>query len=72
MLSEAVAVTFTVPETVADAAGAVIETAGGVLSAALLLTVTVTTALVVLLPAPSVAMAFSVCEPFALFDVSHA
>jgi hypothetical protein len=58
--------TVIVPDTVAPSAGAVIETIGG---AAALLTVTVSPALVVLVPAVSLAMAFSVCEPFELFDV---
>ena len=71
MLSEAVAVTPTVPDTVADGVGEVIKIVGGVLSAALLFTVTVTTALVVVLPAPSVAIAFNVCEPLTLFVVSQ-
>ena len=60
-LSAAVAVTETVPETVASFAGAVMETVGGVVSA--LFTVTVTTALVVEFPAASLAMARSVCDP---------
>jgi hypothetical protein len=45
-LSEAVALRVTVPETV-PAAGDVIDTVGGVVSEAALLTVTVTVALVV-------------------------
>jgi hypothetical protein len=58
--------TVIVPDTVAPSAGAVIETIGG---AAALLTVTVSPALVVLVPAVSFAMALSVCEPFELFAV---
>jgi len=46
-LSEAVAVTLTVPEIVAPPAGAVIDTVGAVVSAATLLTVTITAADVV-------------------------
>jgi len=59
-LSLAFAVTETVPFTVAPFAGAVIDTAGGVVSGLLLLTVTVTVALVVLLPAASFAIALTV------------
>jgi hypothetical protein len=58
-LSLAFAVTETVPFTVAPFAGAVIETVGGVVSV-VLLTVTVTLALVVLFPAASLATALSV------------
>ena len=61
-LSEAVALTVTVPLTVALFAGEVIDTVGGVVS--LLLTVTFTPALVVLLPAESFATAVSVWLPF--------
>ena len=64
----AVAVTVAVPDTVAPLAGAVIDTTGG---ATALLTVTVLPALVVLVPAASFAMAFSVCEPLELFAVSQ-
>jgi hypothetical protein len=64
----ALAVTVAVPDTVAPLAGAVIDTAGG---ATALLTVTVSPALVVLVPAVSFAMAFSVCDPFELFAVSQ-
>jgi hypothetical protein len=66
-LSLAFAVTEIVPLTVAPFAGALIDTVGGVVSVVLLLTVTVTVALVVLLPAASLAIARSVCEP--LLDV---
>jgi len=61
-LSEAVALTVTVPLNVALFAGDVIETVGGVVS--LLLTVTFTPALVVLFPAESFATAVSVWLPF--------
>jgi hypothetical protein len=64
----ALAVTIAVPDTVAPPAGAVIDTTGG---ATALLTVTVSPALVVLTPAVSFAMAFSVCEPLELFAVSQ-
>jgi hypothetical protein len=62
-LSEAVAVTLTVPDTVAPFEGAVIETVGGVVSVVVLLTVTVTLALVVVFPAPSLAIARKECDP---------
>src|SRR5439155_9674857 len=69
-LSDAVAETATaVPDTVAPAAGAVIETVGGVVSA--LLTVTVTAAEVVVLPAASRATAVSVWLPVVAVVVSH-
>jgi hypothetical protein len=71
MLSEAFAVTLTVPETVAPAAGALIETVGAVVSGVVLLTVTVTAALVVELPAPSFAITLSVCAPFVAEVVFH-
>jgi hypothetical protein len=70
-LSVAFAVTLTVPETVAPFAGAVTDTVGGVVSGVELLTVTVTAALVVVFPAPSFAIALSVCEPLVDFVVSH-
>jgi hypothetical protein len=57
-LSEAVAETVTVPDTVAPLAGAVIVTVGGLLS-----TVTLTLLLVVLFPAASRATAVRVWEP---------
>ena len=57
-VSAASADTATVPETVADAAGAVIEMVGGALS-----TLTVTGADSVALPAASVAWAVSTCAP---------
>jgi chorismate mutase len=65
-LSEEFAEIVTVPETVALFAGAVIDTVGGVVSV-VLLTVTVTFALVALFPAASLAIARTVCEP--LLDV---
>jgi hypothetical protein len=64
----ALAVAVVVPDTVAPFTGAVIDTIAG---AAALLTVTVSPALVVLVPAVSFAMAFSVCDPFGLFAVSQ-
>src|ERR1700693_3315968 len=61
-LSAAVADTVTLaPDTVAPVVGAVIDTVGGVVSA--LLTVTLTAAEVVVLPAASRATAVSVCAP---------
>ena len=68
MLLVAFAVTVVVPDTVAPLAGAVIDTTG---AATALFTVTVSPALVVLVPAVSFATAFSVCEPFELFVVSQ-
>ena len=56
-MSEALAVTFTVPETEAPFVGAVIETVGGVLSITALETVTVTFEEVVVFPAASLAIA---------------
>jgi len=56
-LSEAVAVTLTVPETVAAFAGAVMDTVGGVVSGAVLFTLTATPALVAVFAAESVATA---------------
>jgi hypothetical protein len=70
-LSAAFAETLTVPETLAPAAGALIDTVGGVVSADVLLIVTVTAALVVLFPAPSFAMALNTCDPLLVFVVSH-
>jgi hypothetical protein len=67
-LLEAVPDTVIVPDTVAPLAGAVIDTAGG---ATALFTVTVSPALVVLVPAVSFATALSVCEPLELFVVSQ-
>jgi len=61
-LSEAVALTVTVPLTVALFAGEVIETVGGVVSA--LFTVTFTLALVAVFPAASFASAVSVWLAF--------
>src|SRR5580700_8228874 len=60
-LSEALAVTVMVPETVAPEAGEVMETLGGVVS--VLLTVMETTELVALLPAVSMATAVRECLP---------
>jgi len=68
-LLEAVPDTEMMPETADPFAGAVIDTTGG---ATVLLTVTVSTPLVVLFPAVSLATAFNVWLPFALFVVSHA
>src|SRR5207247_1366388 len=60
-----------VPDTVAPFVGAVIETTGGVVSGAVLETVTVTVADVAVLPAASRATAVSVCVPFGAVVVSH-
>src|SRR5580658_3558301 len=60
-LSEALAVTVMVPETVAPEAGEVMETLGGVVSA--LFTVMETAELVALLPAVSMATAVRECLP---------
>jgi hypothetical protein len=60
--------TVIVPDTVVPFAGVLIETTGG---ATALLTVTVSPALVVLVPAVSFAMALSVCVPLELFVVSQ-
>src|SRR5438128_618925 len=62
-LSVAVAETVTVPATEAPAAGAVIDTVGGVVSGTGLFTVTLTAAEVVVLPAASRATAVTLCEP---------
>ena len=70
-LSLAFAVIEMVELTVAPFAGAVIETVGGVVSGLLLLTVTVTVALVVLLPAASFAIARNVCDPLLAVAVLH-
>ena len=59
-VSDALAVTFVVPDTTAPFAGAVIETLGALLS-----TVTVTFAEVRVFPAVSRATALRVCEPSA-------
>src|SRR6266404_451894 len=67
-LSVAFAVTVTVPETVAPAAGELIETDGAAVS---FITVTVTAADVVLLPAASRAIAVIVCDPLAALSVFH-
>jgi hypothetical protein len=70
-LSEAFAETVVVPDSVAPFAGAEIETVGGVVSAGVLLTVTVTAALVAEFPAASLATARSVCEPLLTVVVFH-
>src|SRR5437867_1051927 len=70
MLSVAVAVIFTFPDTVAPFAGAVIDTEGAVVSR-LFATVTVATAEVVRLPAASRAVAERVWLPFATVAVFH-
>ena len=70
-LSEALADTVTVPETVDPLAGAVMDTVGGVVSAAVLLTVTLTGEEVLRFPAASRAMAVSVCEAFDAVVVFH-
>src|SRR5918996_4267436 len=62
-LSVALALTMTVPDTSAPLAGSVIATLGGVVSDAVLDTVTVTGAEVVRLPAASRATAVRVWEP---------
>ena len=67
-LSVALAVIVIAPDTVAPAAGEVIDTDGGVVS---LETVTVTAAEVVRLPAASRAIADTVCEPFVALSVFH-
>ncbi len=68
-MSLAFAVTVIVPDTVAPAAGAVIDTDGGVRS---LLTVTLTAVDVVEFPAPSRAIARRLCGPLAAVFVSQA
>src|SRR5437762_982775 len=70
-LSDALADTVVVPETVEPPVGLVIETVGGVVSAVELLTVTVTALEVVRFPAASRAMAVSVCEAFDAVVVFH-
>src|SRR5439155_23091416 len=65
-LSAAFAETVTPPDTVAPAAGAVIDTAGGVVSGTGLFTVTLTAAEVAVLPAASRATAVKLWLPFAL------
>jgi hypothetical protein len=67
-LLEAVPDIVIVPDTVAPLAGAEIDTTGGAMT---LFTVTVSPALVVLTPALSFAMAFSVCDPLEPFVVSQ-
>src|SRR5438445_6612741 len=69
-LSEAEALTVTDPDTVAPDAGAVMLTAGGVVSA--FDTVTLTGNEVVRLPAASPAGAVRVCEPFPTVAVTQA
>jgi hypothetical protein len=68
MLLVAFAVAVVVPDTVAPLAGAVIDTTG---AATAFFTFTVSPALIVLVPAASFAMPFSVCEPLELFVVSQ-
>src|SRR5262249_36105925 len=70
-LSEAVAVTLRVPETVVPLAGPVTETVGGVVSGTELFTVTVIAVLVAELPAPSVATARQLCVPLVDLVLSH-
>src|SRR5882672_6841923 len=71
-LSEALADTVMVPDTVAPLAGAVRLTAGGVVSGGgALFTVTVTEAEVVRLPAASRATALKVCAPLPTLPVFH-
>ena len=70
-MSEALADTVIVPETVEPFAGLVMETVGGVVSGVLLFTVTVTGLEVVRFPAASRAMAVRVCEPFDAEVVFH-
>src|SRR5439155_3411576 len=65
-LSVALAETVTVPAIEAPATGAVMETAGGVVSGTGLLTVTFTAAVVAELPAASLATALTLWLPFAL------
>src|SRR6202023_3145933 len=67
-LSDALALTVNVPETVEPVAGAVTLTVGGVVSFA---TVTVTAAAVAVLPAASRATAVNVCEPLLTVVVFH-
>src|SRR3989441_8483447 len=67
-LSVAFADTVIVPETVAPADGAVMETDGGVVSFA---TVTLTAAAVAVFPAASRATAVKLCAPFAAKVVFH-
>src|SRR5207253_1723480 len=62
-LSAALAETVTAPATVAPAAGAVIDTVGGVVSGTELVTVTLTAAAVAVLPAASRATAVTLCVP---------
>ena len=64
LFADTLVVTVTVPETIAPEAGAVMEIVGGVGGAALF-TVTESVALVVVLPAASLAMARRVWEPLA-------
>ena len=71
-LSEALAVTLIVPETIDPGAGDVMLTAGGVVSGGgPLETVTVTVADVAVFPAASRAWAASVCEPLLAVLVSQ-
>ena len=70
-LSEAIADTAIVAETVEPSAGFVRETAGGTVSGAALLTVKETGEDAAWLPAASRAAAVNVCEPFAAAVVSQ-
>ena len=68
----ACALTVTVADTVAPAAGAVIETVGGVVSGGVLLTVTGIASVLAALPAASLATACKVCAPFGSAVASQA
>jgi hypothetical protein len=70
MLLEALAVTVTVPDTVAPEAGDVIDTVGGGVLFALF-TVTVIVALIPVWPALSWAAARSVCDPLLALVLSQ-
>jgi len=70
-LSLAEAVTLTVPDTVAPLAGAVMLIVGSVVSGGRLLTVTLTTGAVPVLPAASVAVAEIVCDALVVVVVSQ-
>ena len=70
-MSDALADTVIVPETVEPDVGLVMESVGGIVSAVELLTVTVTALDVVRFPAASRAMAVSVCEALDAVVVFH-
>src|SRR5207249_3606194 len=70
-LSVALAETVTVPVTESPATGAVMETAGGVVSGTGLLTVTLTAAEVATLPAASRATAVTLCTPLLAVVLFH-